>query len=222
MGTPTHPPSQSSHSHIRIVPREQLRVDHTKVTSPVYRSQSLQFSHFSFSDQASRTGSAVSETSTPNTTFAQMARRSQQGDVEGIEKPASGPVPLSGYITLQPNRNRKNNKNWRTLQPSDLAVSGSPGDFDTDHSSSPIQRLESDPVGKPSLHQNASLHQSSPSSQLKDAPPSLSTIDTDVFRHEEPFSVDTISSTMEQVIWAIPPVKEADTDTISSDTLDRW
>ncbi|KAF1964682.1 hypothetical protein BU23DRAFT_53400 [Bimuria novae-zelandiae CBS 107.79] len=177
-----------SHSHIRIVPREEPGSDYYEDSTPVYRSNSLQFSPFPLSDQESRRGSAVSETSTPNTTFAQMARRFNKPDMEGVEKLTSGPVPLSGYITLA-SRHRKNNKNWRALQPSDLGAGESPSDLQTD-SSSPIDPLEprhsntfglhpSDPVAQPSPHIG----------QLRNTPATLPRIQTNLVQREDAIPV---------------------------------
>ncbi|OAG06741.1 uncharacterized protein CC84DRAFT_1064023, partial [Paraphaeosphaeria sporulosa] len=104
LGTPTaHLTSASQpHSHIRIVPREQLDSDSYEDSTPTFRSSSLQLPPLPLRDRGSRTGSAHSEVSTPiNTTFAQMARRSNKNDMEGVEKPTSGPVPLSGFVSFK-------------------------------------------------------------------------------------------------------------------------
>ncbi|KAF2741350.1 hypothetical protein EJ04DRAFT_571456 [Polyplosphaeria fusca] len=50
-----------------------------------------------------------------------MARRFAQRDIrDSEERPVSGPVSLAGLIKLQPNSRKKNNKKWRTPQPSDF------------------------------------------------------------------------------------------------------
>ncbi|KAF2642979.1 hypothetical protein P280DRAFT_241440 [Massarina eburnea CBS 473.64] len=61
-----------------------------------------------------------------------MARRFHQSDGEGRER-TSDPAPPQGYIQLKPARNRAGNKNWRTPDPSNLAIHDSP----VDTSSSP-------------------------------------------------------------------------------------
>lgn len=129
----------ASHSHIQIIPRVEGEIadDHdcNEGGIPTFRSPSLQFP--SSLNQESRRGSAVSDSSTSGTTFADMARRISKRDLEGTEKPTSGPLPLVGMIKLQPGRNRKGNKSWRPLQPSDLGGDESVGSFDIDDSSSP-------------------------------------------------------------------------------------
>ncbi|KAF2241707.1 hypothetical protein BU26DRAFT_168971 [Trematosphaeria pertusa] len=73
-----------------------------------------------------------------------MARRYNKSDLEGAERPTSGPLPLAGLIRLQSGRSRKGNKLWRPLQPSDLGGSerNDAGDFDVDSSFSPIDISE--------------------------------------------------------------------------------
>ncbi|KAJ4286822.1 hypothetical protein N0V90_013074 [Kalmusia sp. IMI 367209] len=71
-----------------------------------------------------------------------MARRNGKAELEGIERPTSGPVSLSNMIKLQSKRNWKGNKSWRPLEPSDLGNSDNLGDADNGGSSSPTDLFE--------------------------------------------------------------------------------
>lgn len=115
------PTSLLSHSHIRIVPRDDSELAdnsdyHDDV--PTFRSPSLQFPP-AIDDLPLNT--TVATHVVPNKkTFAEMARRYNKKDIlEGEEKPTNGPVSLAGLIKLQPNR-KKGNKSWRPLQLSDF------------------------------------------------------------------------------------------------------
>jgi hypothetical protein len=122
LGTPRQPGNVSFYPHIQIVPRRQLaggdRDDLGE--EPTFRSASLQFPP---SSNDRRPDSAASEdwASTPGASFADMARGYNKKDTDGLERPTSGPMPLAGFLRLQSGRNRKGNKSWRPLQPSDLS-----------------------------------------------------------------------------------------------------
>lgn len=164
LGTPTqHPHSAShSHSHIQIVPREEPQIGYYEDNTPIYRSNSLQFSGLPLSDQESRRGSVQHAVSTQHTTFAQMARRCNRSEIENNGSPNSGPVTLPGYITLQSNRNRKGNKTWRPLQPSDLGTGEGTGDFYTDSSSSPVDSPGASSLEKSNSRPSKPISQRSP------------------------------------------------------------
>jgi len=66
-----------------------------------------------------------------------MARGYNKKDLDGLERPTSGPLPLTNFVRLQSGRNRKGNKSWRPLQPSELEGSGGI-DFEAGGSSSPL------------------------------------------------------------------------------------
>lgn len=67
-----------------------------------------------------------------------MARRYNKRDLDGAERPTSGPIPLAGLIRLQSGRNRKGNKTWRPLQPSDLGDGEGLEESLLDESSPPV------------------------------------------------------------------------------------
>ena len=150
---PLGTPGQSTgapHSHIRIVPHRSPNQSslegHLHDDTPTYCSKSLQF-HQSFDER--RRGSAVSEgsTSTPGATFADMARGYSKKDLEDMERPTSGPVPLTNFVRLQSGRSRKGNKNWRPLQPSELG--GAEQDVEATGSSSPLNVSDFRPLQSP-------------------------------------------------------------------------
>jgi hypothetical protein len=144
------------HSHIQIIPHRPSAQsgldDHLyEDDTPTYCSHSLQFQK---PFDSSRRGSAISEgsTSTPGATFADMARGYRKKDLEGLERPTSGPVPLTNFVRLQSGRNRKGNKSWRPLQPSEL---GGENDFEAGGPSSPLAISEFQPLAtsrSPSAH----------------------------------------------------------------------
>jgi hypothetical protein len=138
LGTP-RPSVGQAHSHIQVVPHQdsnpsnldgRARDDGT----PTYCSQSLQF-HAPLIEN--RRGSAISEssTSTPGTTFADMARGYTKKDLDGLERATPDTVPLTNFVRLQPSRSRKGNKTWRPLQPS--GNGGAEIEFEAGASSSP-------------------------------------------------------------------------------------
>jgi hypothetical protein len=118
LGTPSN--RVTSHSHIQIVRRDDSKLaeygDYDDSDLPTFRSHSLQFPPTVDDPVGSRPASGQSS----KTTFADMARRyNRQEAIEGLEKPASGPMPYAGLIRLLPNR-RKTGKLWRPLQLSDF------------------------------------------------------------------------------------------------------
>lgn len=172
------------HSHIRIIPREQLDGDSYNDSTPTFRSPSLQLPPFPLSDPDSRRGSAHSETSTKiDTTFAQMARRSNKSDMQGVEKPTSGPVPLSGFVVFKTHssRNRLRNKTWRPGVPIHLLQGEGLAGFHADLSSSPVESVE--PAAPPSPQP----------SQTRSTPFALPKIQTNLQIHrEEPAQMDVL------------------------------
>ena len=118
---PVGTPNVTTHSHIQIIPRDKR--DYTVVDEyyeddvPTFRSPSLQFPLSSH--QQSRQVLTATEESAQGKTFADMARRYTRKELEGEERPTSGPVSLAGLIKFQPNR-KKSNKSWRPIQLSDF------------------------------------------------------------------------------------------------------
>lgn len=142
----------------------------------------------------------MSEASSSSATFAQMARRHNAGEMEGIEKPTSGPLPLSGYITLQSSRNRKNNKNWRALQPSDLGPVESLEAVKAARSSSPSDSFEPDSVITTESYSGELLHQPSNRSALpRTTSTTLPRIQTDMFPHKDLIPINTMRTAPQQV-----------------------
>jgi hypothetical protein len=88
-----------------------------------------------------------------------MARRSNKSELERVEKPTSGSIPLSGFVAFKTNssRNRLRNKTWRSGVPVDLIQGEGLGDFHTDDSSSPIEPAEpaAPPLRQPSQTRRA-------------------------------------------------------------------
>ncbi|KAF2679490.1 hypothetical protein K458DRAFT_490582 [Lentithecium fluviatile CBS 122367] len=144
IGTQGQPGGVSLHSHIRVIPHRQSTENNLghlyEDDTPTFRSQSMQFlSSYDESRRGSATSEGSTSTYTPAATFADMARGYNKKDMEGMERPTSGPMPLAGFVRLQPGRNRKGNKSWRPLQPSDL---GGEDGLEGDGSSSPADVSE--------------------------------------------------------------------------------
>jgi hypothetical protein len=137
------------------VPREQLQGDFHEDSTPTFSSPSLQLPPFPLGYQESRKDSGPGEASTAViTTFAQMARRNNKSELERVEKPTSGSIPLTGFVAFKPNssRNRLRNKTWRPGVPIDLIQGEGLVDFHTDSSSSPVEpsALPAPPLPQPS------------------------------------------------------------------------
>lgn len=129
-----------------------------------------------------------------------MARRHNNGDIDGVEKPTSGPLSLSGYITLQSNRNRKNNKNWRALQPSDLGTVENPEAGKAASSPEPSEPSEPDSTRKPAFHSGGLLLQSSlRGMQPKIAPATIPRLQTGILLREDLIPINTMRSAPQQV-----------------------
>ncbi|KAL5391061.1 hypothetical protein DPSP01_001552 [Paraphaeosphaeria sporulosa] len=113
-----------------------------------------------------------------------MARRSNKNDMEGVEKPTSGPVPLSGFVSFKTHssRNRLRNKTWRTGLPVELVQGEGLAGFHIDRSSSPVKPPE--PAHPPSPQPT----------QTRSTPFALPKIQTSLqVQHENPVQMDAQS-----------------------------
>ncbi|PSN70359.1 hypothetical protein BS50DRAFT_662585 [Corynespora cassiicola Philippines] len=101
--------SLSSHSHIQVVSRDESEPAEGDYTyeddTPTFRSPSLQY--IAQTQQVDKF-----EGEQPKArTFADMARNYTKLDMDGQEKPTSGPIPLARLVKLQPNSRKTNNTN---------------------------------------------------------------------------------------------------------------
>ncbi|KAJ4358634.1 uncharacterized protein N0V89_003218 [Didymosphaeria variabile] len=121
-----------------------------------------------------------------------MARRSNRSEMEGVEKPTSRPVPLSGYVAFstQSSRNRLRNKTWRSALPSDLVQGEGLAGFHTDESSSPIESVESTQT---LLSEGAPARLLPQPAQPRSTPFALPKIQTDIVRREDAIQMDFLS-----------------------------
>lgn len=134
------PQAEASHSHIQLVTRgspdnHPTSGRHHRNITPSFCSQSLQSASSSYI-QTLRKVNPVSE-GAGGPSFADMARRLPSSNNDSTERP--DPLPLSGYISFKPARNRQGNKNWRTLELSSLNIDATAEDgLDVDAPSSPM------------------------------------------------------------------------------------
>ncbi|KAL1613165.1 hypothetical protein SLS60_001397 [Paraconiothyrium brasiliense] len=110
--------------------------------------------------------------------------------MEGVEKPTSRPMPLSGYIAFstQSSRNRLRNKTWRSALPSDLVQGEGLVGFHTDESSSPVEPVEPTQNSLPGGAPTQSLPQPT---QVRRTPFALPKIQTDIVQREEAIPMDS-------------------------------
>ncbi|KAF9735650.1 hypothetical protein PMIN01_07055 [Paraphaeosphaeria minitans] len=140
-----------------------------------------------------------------------MARRSNNGDMDGVEKPTSGPVPLSGFVAFKTHssRNRLRNKTWRTGVPVDLVQGEGLTGFRTAPSSSPLEPVE--PAAPPLLQP----------SQARSTPFTLPKIQTDLQPDDEaPVQMDILGEQQPVSKWGaglaeLPAPPSEDSDDVS-------